>query len=38
VDRGYRAEVPPELLALYDGDEGAARRAVQRLAYDRVQP
>jgi hypothetical protein len=37
VDQGYRAEVPPELLALYEGDDGAARRAVQRLAYERVR-
>ena len=36
VDRGYRAEVPSELLALYEGDEGAARRAVQRLAFARA--
>jgi hypothetical protein len=35
--KGYRGELSPELLALYDGDENGARRAIQRLAYARLQ-
>ena len=34
---GYRGDLSDELLALYGDDEGAARRAVQRLAYDRIE-
>ncbi len=37
VDDGYRGEVPRALLDLYEGSQDAARRAIQRLAYDRVE-
>lgn len=37
VRTGYRGEVSRELLELYEGDENAARRAVQRLAAARAE-
>lgn len=35
VDHGYRGEVSAELKSIY-GNEGAARVAIQRLAYERM--
>jgi hypothetical protein len=36
VKNGYRGSLSPELLAAYEGDENACRRAVQRACYEKV--
>ncbi len=37
IAHGYRGALSAELLALYDGDENGARRAIQRLAHNRLE-